>query len=116
MSDDEDWRLHGLEGEKGGGEEEEVGRALKGVGGQDESRSSPNTSLPGGEGRGGTGEGHIRHIHTHSRQSPPPPCRVCESVRACMCTCVRMGSTSTPPPPFGWKRGGRLVVRFVCSR
>lgn len=27
-------------------------------------------------------------------------------MRACMCTCVRMGSTSTPPPPFGWKRVG----------
>lgn len=48
VSDDEDWRLHGLEGEKGGGEEEEVGRALKGVGGpENEGRSSPNTGLPG---------------------------------------------------------------------
>lgn len=70
MSDDEDWRLHGLEGEKGGGEEEEVGRALKGVGGQDESRSSPNTGLPGGEGRGrGTSDTythtHVSHRHHH---------------------------------------------------
>ena len=48
VSDDEDWRLHGLEGEKGGGEEEEKGRALKGVGGpEDGRRSSPNTGLPG---------------------------------------------------------------------
>lgn len=63
VSDDEDWRLHGLEGEKGGGEEEEVGRALKGVGGQDESRSSANTGLPGGEGRDGGGA-HQTHTHT----------------------------------------------------
>lgn len=51
VSDDEDWRLHGLEGEKGGGEEEEVvvvGRALKGVDGpEDRVRSSANTGLPG---------------------------------------------------------------------
>lgn len=48
VSDDEDWRLHGLEGEKGGGEDEVVGRALKGVGGpEDDRRSSPNTGLPG---------------------------------------------------------------------
>lgn len=48
VSDEEDWRLHGLEGEKGGGEEEEVGRALKGVGGPEEmGGSSLNTGLPG---------------------------------------------------------------------
>lgn len=62
VSDDEDWRLHGLEGEKGGGEEEEVGRALKGVGGpEDEGRSSPNTGLPGGE--------HDTNTHTHTHVS-----------------------------------------------
>lgn len=67
VSDDEDWRLHGLEGQKGGGEEEEVGKALKGVGGpEDESRSSPNTGLPG-----------EHHTCTHSRQSPPHPLSVC---------------------------------------
>lgn len=63
VSDDEDWRLHGLEGEKGGGEEEEVGRALKGVGGQDESRSSPNTGLPG--------RGSEHHTRTHTPTSVP---------------------------------------------
>lgn len=48
VSEDEDWRLHGLEGEKGGGEEEDVGRARKGVDGpEDEGRSSPNIGLPG---------------------------------------------------------------------
>lgn len=48
VSDEEDWRLHGLEGEKGGGEDEVVGKALKGVGGpEDDRRSSPNTGLPG---------------------------------------------------------------------
>lgn len=51
VSDEEDWRLHGLEGEKGGGEEEEVGRARKGVGGpEDVGRSSPNTDLPENKG------------------------------------------------------------------
>lgn len=69
VSDDEDWRLHGLEGEKGGGEEEEVGRALKGVGGQDESRSSPNTGLPG-----------EHQTYTHSRQSLTHPLSVCMCV------------------------------------
>lgn len=48
VSDDEDWRLQGLEGEKGGREEEVVGRALKGVGGPEvEVMSSPKTGLPG---------------------------------------------------------------------
>lgn len=62
VSDDEDWRLHGLEGEKGGGEEEEVGRALKGVGGpEDEGRSSPNTGLPGE---------HDTHTHTSVTTTP----------------------------------------------
>lgn len=71
VSDDEDWRLHGLEGEKGGGEEEEVGRALKGVGGpEDEGRSSPNTGLPG-------------EHDTHTRQSPHP-------LSACAC-CTYVG-------------------------
>lgn len=70
VSDDEDWRLHGLEGEKGGGEEEEVGRALKGVAGQDESRSSPNTGLPG-----------EHQTYTHSRQSPTHPLSVCMCVQ-----------------------------------
>lgn len=69
VSDDEDWRLHGLEGERGGGEEEEVGSALKGVGGpEDESRSSPNTGLPG-----------EHDTYTHPRQSPPH-----RSERVCM--------------------------------
>ena len=58
VSDDEDWRLHGLDGEKGGGEEEEVGRALKGVGGpENEGRSSANTGLPGE---------HDTHTRTHT--------------------------------------------------
>lgn len=75
VSDDEDWRLHGLEGEKGGGEEEEVGRALKGVGGpEDRSRSSPNTGLPG-----------EHHTYTHSCQSPPYPLSVC------MCASMGVG-------------------------
>lgn len=61
VSDDEDWRLHGLEGEKGGGEEEVVGRALKGVGGpEDEVRSSLNTGLPGE---------HDTHTQTHTPKS-----------------------------------------------
>lgn len=73
VSDDEDWRLHGLEGEKGGGEEEVVvGRALKGVGGpEDEVRSSPNTGLPGE---------HDTHTHTHPHQSPPHLPSVCVCV------------------------------------
>lgn len=51
-----------MEGEKGGGEEE-VGRALKGVGGpEDEGRSSTNTGLPG-----------EHDTHTHTRQSPLHP-------------------------------------------
>lgn len=59
VSDDEDWRLHGLKGEKGGGEEEEVGRDLKGVGGpEDKGRSSPNTGLPGE---------HDTHTHVNHR-------------------------------------------------
>lgn len=71
VSDDEDWRLHGLEGEKGGGEEEEVGRALKGVDGpEEEGRSSPNTGLPGE---------CDTHTHMHTRQSPHQPMCVCSS-------------------------------------
>lgn len=65
MSDDEDWRLHGLEGEKGGGEEE-VGRALKGVGGpEDEGRSSTNTGLPGE---------HDTHTHVSHHCTPLSVC------------------------------------------
>lgn len=113
VSDDEDWRLHGLEGEKGGGEEEEVGRALKGVGGQDESRSSPNTGLPGGYGRGTSDtytHTHVSHRHRHHHL-------LVECVRVCVRVCARV---------FAWgarqrrrlvgNGGGRLVVRFVCSR
>lgn len=75
VSDDEDWRLHGLEGEKGGGEEEEVGRALKGVGGpEDEGRSSPNTGLPGE---------HDTHTHMNKHLT----LSVC--VYMCVCKCVR---------------------------
>lgn len=77
VSDDEDWRLHGLEGEKGGGEEEEVGRDLKGVGGpEDKGRSSPNTGLPGE---------HDTVTHTHARQSPPHLLSVgaCAYARCC---------------------------------
>lgn len=50
-----------MEGEKGGGEEE-VGRALKGVGGpEDEGRSSTNTGLPGE---------HDTHTHTSVTTAP----------------------------------------------
>lgn len=60
VSEDDDWRLHGLEGVKGGGEEE--GRALKGVGGtENKGTSSPNTVLPGK---------HDIHTDTHPHQSP----------------------------------------------
>lgn len=72
VSDDEDWRLHGLEGEKGGGEEEEVGRALKGVGGpEEEGRSSPNTGLPG-----------ECDTHTHTCT------HVSHHISLCVCECV----------------------------
>lgn len=80
VSDDEDWRLHGLEGEKGGGEEEEVGRALKGVGGpEDESRSSANTGLPGEHDT-------YTHISHH----------LTLSASVCVCVCI-YGSGSALP-------------------
>lgn len=61
VSEEEDWRLQGLDGEKGGGEEEE-GSVLRGVGGTERGwvGSSLNTGLPG--------------EHTHTHQSPHRVC------------------------------------------
>lgn len=90
VSDDEDWRLHGLEGEKGGGEEEEVGRALKGVGGpEDEGRSSPNTGLPGGE--------HDTHTHIYT----PTSVITSPSERVCVCVCLQTWEQVSVPIKWG---------------